>query len=54
MFATNDLLSVVSKRAYSSRDFERSYGYALPFLVGAFEGLAAAARGSDRKKAAGA
>jgi AcrR family transcriptional regulator len=54
MFATNDLLSVVSKRAYSSRDFERSYGYALPFLVGAFEGLAAAAaRSSDRKKAVG-
>ena len=55
MFATNDLLSVVSKRKYSSRDFERAYDHVLPFLVGAFEGLAAeTARGSDRKRAASA
>jgi AcrR family transcriptional regulator len=52
MFATNDLLSVVSNRAYSSRDFERAYAYALPFLVGAFEGLAAeAVRGTERRGA---
>jgi AcrR family transcriptional regulator len=52
MFATNDLLSVVSNRAYSSRDFERAYAYALPFLAGGFEGLAAeAVRGSERRGA---
>jgi AcrR family transcriptional regulator len=42
IFAANDLLSVISKRAYDSRDLERAYAYALPFLTGAFEGLAAA------------
>lgn len=42
MFAANDLLGVVSGRAYSGRDLERAYAYALPFLTGAFEGLAAA------------
>ena len=42
IFAANDLLSVISKRAYGSRDLERAYAYALPFLTGAFEGLAAA------------
>ena len=42
IFAANDLLSVISKRAYGSRDLERAYTYALPFLTGAFEGLAAA------------
>lgn len=52
MFATNDLLNVVSNRAYSSRDFERAYAYALPFLVGGFEGLAVeAVRGSERRGA---
>jgi hypothetical protein len=40
--AANDLLGVISKRAYDSRDLERAYDYALPFLTGAFEGLAAA------------
>lgn len=42
IFAANDLLGVISRRAYSSRDLERAYDYALPFLAGAFEGLAAA------------
>ncbi len=40
MFAANDLLGVISRRSYSSRDFERAYDYVLPFLAGAFEGLA--------------
>jgi AcrR family transcriptional regulator len=53
MFAANDLLAVISKRAYSSRDLERAYDYALPFLAGAFEGLAVScARQQDRKQAA--
>jgi AcrR family transcriptional regulator len=52
MFAANDLLSVISKRAYSGRDLDRAYDYALPFLTGGFEGLAAeAARGSARRGA---
>lgn len=42
MFAANDLLSVISRRTYSGRNLERAYDYALPFLTGAFEGLAAA------------
>lgn len=42
MFAANDLLSVISRRAYSGRDLERAYAFALPFLTGAFERLAAA------------
>lgn len=59
MFAANDLLNVISRRAYSSRDLERAYDYALPFLMGAFEGLAAASAQSrraviTRKKAANA
>jgi hypothetical protein len=41
MFAANDLLGVISRRAYSGRDLERAYEFALPFLAGAFEGLAA-------------
>jgi AcrR family transcriptional regulator len=41
IFAANDLLGVISKRAYTSRDLQRAYDYALPFLTGAFEGLAA-------------
>lgn len=48
MFAANDLLNVISKRAYSGRDLERAYDYALPFLTGAFEGLAAASAQSRR------
>lgn len=53
MFAANDILAVVSRRAFSSRDLERAYDYALPFLAGAFEELAAScARNSDRKEAA--
>jgi AcrR family transcriptional regulator len=53
MFAANDLLSVISRRAYSSRDLERAYDYAVPFLAGAFEELAAScARDADRKEAA--
>ncbi len=42
MFAANDLLNVISRRAYSGRDLERAYEFALPFLTGAFEALAAA------------
>lgn len=58
MFAANDLLNVISKRSYSGRDLERAYGYALPFLTGAFEGLAAASAqprrvAATRKRAAG-
>ena len=61
MFAANELLSIISKRAYSSRDLEKAYDYALPFLTGAFEGLAAASVKSiprsgtaiERKRAAG-
>lgn len=51
IFAANDLLSVISHRAYSSRDLERAYDFALPFLAGAFEGLAAAsgAEGINRR-----
>ena len=53
MFAANDLLAVVSRRAYSSRDLDRAYDFAVPFLTGAFEALAGAcARGSDRRQAA--
>lgn len=57
IFAANDLLSVITKRAYSSRDLERACDYALPFLTGAFEGLAAASAQSraaitERRKAA--
>jgi len=53
MFAANDLLGVISKRAYSSRDLERAYDFALPFLAGAFEGLAVScAREQDCRQAA--
>lgn len=52
LFASNDLLSVISNRAYSGRDLKRAYDFALPFLTGGFETLAAeTARGSDRKGA---
>lgn len=51
IFAANDLLAVVSGRAYDSRDLERAYAYALPFLTGAFEGLAAAQVVPAQKKA---
>jgi AcrR family transcriptional regulator len=53
MFAANDLLAVISRRAYSGRDLERAYDYALPFLAGAFEALAeSCARESDSRQAA--
>lgn len=53
IFAANDLLALVSRRAYSSRDLERAYDFALPFLTGAFEGLARSSAGeSDRRLAA--
>jgi AcrR family transcriptional regulator len=39
MFAANDLLSMVSGKAYSSRDLEGAYASAVPFLTGAFERL---------------
>ncbi|MGE3987215.1 TetR/AcrR family transcriptional regulator [Pseudorhodoplanes sp.] len=49
IFAANDLLGVISRRAYSSRDLERAYDFALPFLAGAFEALATScARDADR------
>ena len=51
IFAANDLLNVISKRVYDSRDLERAYAYALPFLTGAFEGLAAAQDVASPKKA---
>lgn len=51
IFAANDLLGVISKRAYDSRDLKRAYDYALPFLAGAFEGLAAAQAAVPVKKA---
>ena len=51
IFAANDLLAVVSKRAYDSRDLQRAYDYALPFLTGAFEGLAAAQATAPARKA---
>jgi AcrR family transcriptional regulator len=51
IFAANDLLAVVSKRAYDSRDLQRAYDYALPFLTGAFEGLAAAQAAAPARKA---
>jgi AcrR family transcriptional regulator len=51
IFAANDLLRVISKRTYDSRDLERAYDYALPFLTGAFEGLAAAQAVAPAKKA---
>ena len=40
LFAANESLSLVSRRAYSGRDLQRAYDFVLPFLVGAFEGLA--------------
>ena len=51
IFAANDLLAVVSKRTYDSRDLQRAYDYALPFLTGAFEGLAAAQAVAPARKA---
>jgi AcrR family transcriptional regulator len=51
MFAANDLLGAISRRAYDSRNLERAYDYALPFLTGAFEGLAAAHAAAGQKKA---
>lgn len=50
IFAANDLLNVISKRAHNSRDLKRAYEYALPFLTGAFEGLAAAQAAALPKK----
>lgn len=53
MFAANDLLAVISRRAYSGRDLERACDFALPFLTGAFEGLAQSCTcESGRKQAA--
>ncbi len=51
IFGANDLLNVISKRAHDSRDLERAYAYALPFLTGAFEGMAAAQDAAPSKKA---
>jgi AcrR family transcriptional regulator len=40
LFAANDALETLFDGDYSSRDLRRSYQCALPFLVGAFQGLA--------------
>jgi AcrR family transcriptional regulator len=50
MFAANNLLGAISRRAYDSRDLERAYDYALPFLTGAFEGLAATQAAAGQRK----
>jgi AcrR family transcriptional regulator len=50
LFAANDSLSLISKRAYASRDLVRAYEFAVPFLVGAFEGLAKACATADEQK----
>jgi len=52
IFAGNDVLAVISKRAWSDRDLQRAYDLALPFLVGAFEELAAKGEGVRRRKMA--
>lgn len=49
LFAANDLLSIISKRAHNSRDLKQAYEHALPFLVGAFEGLAGENEKSARR-----
>lgn len=49
IFAGNDVLGVISGRAYSDRDLRRAYDHALPFLAGAFEGLAEEAAGEATK-----
>jgi AcrR family transcriptional regulator len=41
IFAGTDLLKIISKGAHTGRNLERSYEYALRFMVGAFEALAA-------------
>jgi AcrR family transcriptional regulator len=41
IFASNDLLDIISNGRHSSRDIERACGWAIPFLVGGFEGMAA-------------
>jgi AcrR family transcriptional regulator len=51
LFAGNELLGTISKRTYDSRDLKRAYDYALPFLTGAFEGLASAQAAAPEKKA---
>lgn len=45
IFAANDLLDITSGGKQSSRDLERAYDCAIPFLVGAFQGSASAAQG---------
>jgi AcrR family transcriptional regulator len=50
IFAANDLLGVISKKVYSSRDLQRAYDFALPFLAGAFEGLAVASAASENRE----
>lgn len=41
IFAANDLLDIISDGRQSSQDIERACGWAVPFLVGGFQGLAA-------------
>jgi AcrR family transcriptional regulator len=41
IFAANDLLDIISEGRHSSRDIERACGWAIPFLVGGFQGMAA-------------
>ncbi|MPZ57731.1 MAG: TetR family transcriptional regulator [Rhizobiales bacterium] len=41
IFAANELLDIVSGGKFTSRDLERAYDCAMPFLTGAFHGFAA-------------
>jgi AcrR family transcriptional regulator len=41
IFASNDLLDIISDGRHSSRDIERACSWAIPFLVGGFQGMAA-------------
>ena len=41
VFAANDLLDIISDGRHASRDIERACGWAVPFLVGGFQGMAA-------------
>jgi AcrR family transcriptional regulator len=53
IFAANDLLDIISAGRFSSRNLERAYECAIPFMVGAFHGWAsnAPSAGTARKSA---
>lgn len=51
IYASTDLLSLISKHAYDTGDLDRACDYALPFLIGAFEGLAQAQAPVTKKRA---